>query len=258
VLGVTVIFRGFFMTKIQSGETLIFRPGAGLRIMLTVSFALLLIFLANAVAGSIWLLARGVWADALVFMMMFAVGAALLALNAVFLLAASHVEVRMEPDKCLMVLPNWRGPTPLLPYTKIEIPYKDIAAVDTRGEIYTYVVLPVAVHASSFVRNDGRRYTLGYMRESSDDVSVPYREIADELARRAGVGVNYLGVVQGGTRTRAILNDEPPWDAAALDEAKIVELRSKETRFMTIAAMSFLVFVAFGLAFQLLKMTGAF
>ncbi len=245
------------MTKTEAGSTVIYKPGAGLRVMLTISFALLLIFLANAIAGSIWLAGRSLWGDAAVFLVMFGLGAVLILLNAVFLFAASHVEVRMEPEKCVMTLPNWRGPTPLFPYTQTQIPYKDIAAVETRGEIYHYFMLPVAVHASSFVRKDGKRYMLGYMRESSDDHAVPYREIADELARRAGVGVNYRGVVAGGARGRAIMNDEPCWETPPLGEAQIAELRSKETAFMKAAAVLFIVFVLVGLAFQIIKLTGA-
>ncbi|MDX2266456.1 MAG: hypothetical protein NW215_15970 [Hyphomicrobiales bacterium] len=244
------------MAKTQIGDTLVFKPSRGLRTMLTISFALLLVFIANAAAGSVWLASRSLWGDATVFFLMLGVGAVLLLLNAVFLFAASHVEVRMEPEKCVMVLPNWRGPTPLFPYTQTEIPYKDVAAVETRSEFYKYFALPVAVHASSFVRRDGKRYTLGYMRESSEDHAVPYREIADELARRAGVPVTHRGVVAGGGRGRAILNDEPAWDAPALDESSIAALRSREGAFMKLAAGVFIAFVAVGLTFQVIKFAG--
>lgn len=242
------------MTKVQTGEVTVFKPGGGLKIMLTISFALLLLFIANAIVGAIWLASHKLWTDAGIFMILFGIGIFLILLNAVFLFAASHVEVRMEPEKCVMVLPNWKGPTPLFPYTQIEIPYKDIQAVETRSEIYRYMTLPVMVHASSFVRRDGKRFTLGYMRETSEDHAVPYREIADELARRAGVGVNYRGVVDSGSRHGAIVNDEPCWETQAIDEQRVNELRSRETSAMKMAAVAFMVFVAGGLAFQVYRL----
>lgn len=238
------------MTAQTIGNATVFKSGKTLKIILTISFALLLLFIANAIIGALWLASHKLWTDAGIFMILFGFGIFLLIANAVFLFAASHVEVRMEPEKCIMTLPNWRGPTPLFPYTQLEIPYKDVAAVETRSEIYRYFALPVVVHASSFVRRDGKRFTLGYMRETSEDHAVPYREIAAELARRAGVEVSHRGIVDGGKRVKAIAAGEPCWETATLDEAAVADLRKRETMVLRVAATAFMVFVLGGLAFQ--------
>lgn len=225
--------------------------------MLTVSFALLLFFIANSLVGAIWLGTRGLWTDAAIFMVLFGLGAVLFFLNAIFLFAASHVEVRIDDEKSVMILPNWRGPTPLFPYTQMEIAHKDIASVETRNEIYRYMGLPVVVNASSFLRKDGKRFLLGYMRESSQDHAVPYREIAAELARRAGVGMVHLGTVDAGSRHSAVLNDEPCWTTGTLEESAVAMLRGKETVAKKSAVAIFIVFVAGGLIFQIARILGA-
>ncbi len=242
------------MTAQTIGDTTVFKSGQTLKVILTISFALLLLFIANAIIGALWLASHKLWTDAGIFMILFGVGIFLLIANAVFLFAASHVEIRMGPEKCVMTLPNWRGPTPLFPYVQLEIPYKDVAAVETRNEIYRYFALPVVVHASSFVRRDGKRFTLGYMRESSEDHAVPYREIAGELARRAGVEVSHKGFVDGGMRIRAIAADVPCWETSTLDENAIANLSRRETALMKIAATAFMVFVLGGLAFQVYRL----
>ncbi len=241
------------MAKTQSGDVTVFKSGGALKTMLTISFAFLLFFVANSIAGAVWLAVRNLWTDAGIFIILFGIGVILILLNAIFLFAASHVEVRMEPDKTVMTLPNWRGPTPLFPYTQMQIPYKDIAGVETRREIYRYFNLPVVVHHSSFIRKDGKRFTLGYMRESSEDHAVPYREIAAELARRAGVGVIDRGIIEAGSREKSLLKDEPPWDVKPVDESQAAAVLDKEDFFMKAASVAFIVFVVGGLIYQIAR-----
>ena len=138
-------------------------------------------------------------------------------------------------------------PDPMFPYTEIEIPYRDIASVEKRGEVYRYYLLPVLVEAASFVRRDGRRCTLGYIRANATDHSLPYHEIADEIGRRAGVGVNHKGFVQGGTRFRAIMQDEPPWDAPQIGPEEVEKLRASESRAWKIALASLALLIVSGI-----------
>jgi hypothetical protein len=228
----------------------IFRPSAGLRLVLTVTFFLLMLFVINAVVGAIWLARNNLTTDAIIFVILFAIGAAMLVFTAIFLMSASHTLVRLEQDKFIGVLPSWRGPTPMFPYFQVEIPYKDIAAVETRSEVYRYYLLPVLVQASSFVRRDGRRFTIGYIRENASEHSLPYDEIAKELAARAGVGVNYRGVVHAGRRIQAMLRDGPSWDAEVISDERAAKLRSAEERAWKYAFIGLAILVGGGILYQ--------
>lgn len=229
---------------------MIYKPSQGLRVVLMVTFFLLVVFILNALVGAIWLASNSLWTDAAIFSMLFVLGGAMLLFAGIFLFMASHAKVHLSPDKVVAVLPNWRGPTPLLPYTQVEIPYKDIAAVEKRGEIYRYYILPVLVEAVSFVRRDGKRFTLGYIRANASDHSIPYHEIADEIGRRAGVGVSHRGVVNAGRRFRAIIQDEPPWDVEAMDEQEAARLADKERRAWRYAIIGLAVLIGAGILFQ--------
>jgi len=205
-----------------------FKPPRGLQTILSVTFFLILLFMVNAIAGAIWLAARGLQTDAIIFSIMFVIGSVLLFYVGIFLFAASHSEVNLGPDKATMVLPNWRGPTPFFPYTECSVPYNDLAAVETRSEIYRYLVLPVIVRSACLVRKDGRRLTLGYVQESPQDPWIPFHRIADQIAEKAGVQVVNRGVVEGKSGLRALIQDEPPWDAPEVDQEKLEKVRRSE------------------------------
>lgn len=249
-------FKEETMPKVQPENLTVYKPGRGLQWVLSITFLLLLLFLVNSIAGSIWLASHKLWTDASIFALMFLLGGVLLLLTGIFLFAASHTEVRLGPDRFTMVSPNWRGPTPLFPYREMEIAYGDIAAVETRGEVYRYMSLPVIACACCLTRKDGKRFTMGYMRENPTDPAIPFQEIAAEIARRAGVSLVNKGVVDAGGQFRAIVQDEPPWDAACLAQERIDALRSKEGLAWKAAATLLLMLVAAGVLFQIVRLYG--
>jgi hypothetical protein len=241
----------------SAAETLIFKSGKGVKVVLMGTFLLLMLFIVNAVVGSIWLATHNLYTDALIFFLLFLAGLVMLMFAGLFLFSASHAEVRFGPEKCVMTLPNWRGPTPMLPYTQIEVPYKDIAAVETRSEVYRYYMLPVLVKSASFVDQNGNRHMLGYVRENASEHALPYHDIADELAKRSGVGVNYRGVIDGGRRFRAMLHDEPSWDAPQMTDNEAQRMKQLEGRAWQYAIIGLFVLVLGGLAFQGVKLITA-
>lgn len=233
-----------------------YRPSRGLQTILSVTFFLILLFMVNALAGALWLATHNLQGDSLIFMLMFVTGAVLLLYAGIFLFAASHSEVYLGPDKALMVLPNWRGPTPFFPYTECEVPYKDLAAVETRCEIYRYMVLPVIVQSASLVRKDGKRLTLGYVRENPEDPSMPFHTIAEQIAERAGVPLVHKGVVEGNNGLRALIQDEPGWDAPELDPARLDAIRRLEQVGWKVMVGVLAVATVAAIAFQASRMLG--
>lgn len=209
-------------------EVLTYKPPRGLQTVLSVTFFLILLFMVNAIAGAIWLATRDLTTDAVIFLVMFAVAGILLFYVGIFLFAASHSQVHIGPKGADMILPNWRGPTPFFPYTECRIPYKDLSAVETRSEVYRYLVLPVIVQSACLVRSDGKRLTLGYVQEKPQDPWIPFHTIAEKIAEKAGVPIVHKGAVDGTSGLRALVQDEPDWDAPEIAPDELDKIRKRE------------------------------
>ncbi len=241
--------------KTTEGVT-IYRPGGGLRFVLGAAFFFILLFLVNALAGAIWLAFHNLPVEAAIFFAMALAGAGLLLYATIYLFAASHMEVRLGPDTATFVVPDWRGPTPLFPYTECEIPYADVASVETRGEVYRYLLLPVIVEASCLLRKDGKRVTLGYVHENAEDPSMPFPSIAAQIAERAGVPVVQRGVVEGNRGLRALVQEEPEWSAPELPADRLEALRKSEHSRWKYVIILLAAALAIGMAFQLYRLYG--
>jgi hypothetical protein len=93
----------------------IYRPSSGLKIVRMATFFLLVLFVVNAAVGSVWLASNHLWTDAIIFLILFFIGGGMLLFAGLLLFSASHTSVRLDNEKCVAVLPNWRGPTPMFP-----------------------------------------------------------------------------------------------------------------------------------------------
>jgi hypothetical protein len=234
-----------------------YKPSRGLRGVLSVTFFLIVLFMVNALAGAIWLATHNLHTDSVIFVLMFATGAVLLLYAGIFLFAYSHSEVMLGPDKAMLVLPNWRGPSPLFPYTETEVAYSNIAAVETRCEVYRYFVLPVSVRSACLVGKDGRRLTLGYVRSNSLDPAMPFPMIAEDFARRAGVPLVDRGVVEAGRGLRALVQDEPGWDAPAIPADRAAYLEKRENLGWKVAMGAGAAVILLAIGFQVSRFFGA-
>lgn len=239
-----------------SGELPAYTHGRGLRVILSIGFFLFLLFVINAGAGTVWLATHNLPGTAIVFGLMFILGLIILLYLGIFLFAASHTALHLGPDSVRMVLPNWRGPMPMFPYTEIEIPYDQIAAVETRGEIYRYLVMPTLMRSVSILRKDGERFTLGYLRENTTDPAVPFNEVARRIAERAGVSVNQRGVVDCGNRFRVMVQDEPSWDSMECSTVDVEKARKREKWLWMLAFAVFGLVVIAAIGFQLVELYG--
>lgn len=231
-------------------ESQLFRSSAGLEYVLGAAFFFAVLFAVNAIVGSVWLARHNLWLDALIFVLLFAVGLWLVFFAGAFLFSATSTEARLGPDRVELLIPNWRGPTPYFPYIRAAIPYGDIAAIETRSEIYYYYILPVVVRGLTLVRKDGRRLKIGYTRENASENAFDYDVLADELSRRTGLSINYRGTVKAGLRLRALLHDEPHDSAPPLAEAEIARLRGAEGKAWKAAIAASVIIIAVGLTFQ--------
>ncbi|MBI4724754.1 MAG: hypothetical protein HY765_07185 [Rhodomicrobium sp.] len=233
-----------------SGPDQIYKASAGLKYTLGFVFFLAVLFAINAIVGSVWLVRHNLWLDALIFFLLFGAGCWLVFLGAAFLFSATNTEAVLGANGLALLVPNWRGPTPYVPYRRLFIPYSDISAIETRGEIYKYYVLPIAAKCLTVVRRNGERVQIGYTRENAAENAFPYAELAEELSRRTGLPVASRGTVAGGTRLRALLHDEPPQDAPSISDAEAARLLNAEAKAWKGAMAAIAIVIAGGLVFQ--------
>jgi hypothetical protein len=245
------------MANVDTDSTVLsYKSPRGLQTILGFGFFLTLLFMVNAIAGSIWLATRNLEVDAIIFFVMFIVGGILLIYAGIFLFAASHSEVHLGPDRATMVLPNWRGPTPLFPYMECRVPYQDLAAVETRSEVYRYFVVPVIVQSACLVRKDGERLTLGYVQENPQDPWIPFHTIAEQIAQRAGMSVVDKGMVECTPGLRALIQDEPGWDAPQIAPDRVAKLRKMERIGWTVLIATLVLVVLAAVLFQISRFAG--
>jgi hypothetical protein len=234
-----------------------YRPGRGYQGVLSAAFFLIVLFMFNALAGAIWLATHRLPIDAVIFLLMFAGAGVLVLYCGLFLFSASHSSIALGADRVRVMLPNWRGPSPLFPYGEAEVVYADIAAVETRSEFYRYLILPVAMRSASLVKKSGERMTLGYVLSNSLDPAMPFPAIAEEIARRAGVPVVDKGVVEAGQGLRTLVQDEPAWDAPQLSPERVTELQAKADLRWKLAMGAGLVVAVMAVIFQAMRFFGA-
>lgn len=237
------------MAKVSiTPEVTIYKAGGRLRTALYWTFLFLMLLSMTALIGAIWLISIGQWGSAVLFLLIFVAGGAALFLVGLFLFSLSHTEIQLRAGKATFVLPNWRGPTPMLPYSEYEVSYADIAAVEIRGEVYRYFTLPVIVKAVSILRKDGSRLTLGYVSDEIANSAMPFPSIAAQIAGRARVPLNRHGTVEADVNGFSLLQDEPGEDAPELSEEQIEALRAEEHKgwFTTAIAVAAIAVLASG------------
>ena len=82
------------------------------------------------------------------------------------LLRTNIIRIELTPLRPKLRLPRVGGPLRLLGTIRADIPYTDIASVDTREEVYISFGLAIVQHAYSIVTRDGVRVLLGVMTEN--------------------------------------------------------------------------------------------
>jgi hypothetical protein len=170
--------------------------GGGRKTLIAFVFLLLLPFFASLPAMIFMRISRGLGVDAVglsILAVAFAIIMFLLLINLMFSLRA---HLHLGESAVHLTLPSGRGPTPMLRYRSESIPYTDIAAVETRREIYGGSLAPMMLHGARLIKKDGTFVRLGYDSEANTNQVFPWMMIADQIARRAGVAVRDAGSVR--------------------------------------------------------------
>ncbi len=225
-----------------------YRASGGRRLFFSFAFLLLLPFAASLGPMLFQRITTGQWSGLGGFLVV-AVGLlAVTALVAAELIRSIRSEVVLGDDAVRLTLPAGKGPTPLYRYASHDIPYDEIASVETRREVYGGYIAPMLLRGSRLMLKNGGVVRLGYVSEADVDPVFPYPQIAEQIAERAGIAVNDTGNVWRsmprkmlGLRANAASRDN-------IDEATVVALNAGHKRFMAIVIAGLALLVAAGIA----------
>ncbi len=220
--------------------------GGGRKTLIAFAFLLLLPFFASLPAMIFMRAANGLWVDTigLSFMALgFTIIMFLLLINLMFSLRA---HVHLGESAVELTLPSGRGPTPMLRYRSETIPYADIAAVETRREIYGGSLAPMMLQGARLIKKDGTFVRLGYDSEANANQVFPWMTIADQIARRVGLAVRDAGSVRRsvGAKMLGVVAQTPP---TPITDAEILALNRAHFRVMVGIVGVLLTLVAIGI-----------
>lgn len=143
----------------------------------------------------------------------------------------------------------------MLRYQTHEIPYKDIAAVEMRREVYGGFWAPMMLKGARIITKDGTRIRLGYVNEANVDPAFPYVEIAERIANRAGVEIIDAGNVRRSYPKKVLGLVSGPREHHSIDEIQMRELNRKHARLMGMLVVGLVILVGFGILGDLMQPT---
>jgi hypothetical protein len=114
-----------------------------------------------------------------------ALGFAAMAIYFLLLAASLAMRVEVAPDALRLRIPRWQGVLPWFPWIRAAIPYADIAAVETRDDVYSSFGLTSVQTVYSVATKAGRRIVLGFTSPLAT-WNYPFDEAAARIARNAG------------------------------------------------------------------------
>jgi len=161
-----------------------------------------------------------------------ALGLAAMALYFLLLAAALTMRVEVAPDALRLRIPRWQSVLPWFPWIRADIPYADIAAVETRDEVYSSFGLTSVQTAYSIATKAGRRIVLGFTSPLAT-WNYSFDEAAARIARNAKV--TDRGAVEVGGIIRSIIRGTSPWSTASIGANARATARRRAALAMQIA-----------------------
>ncbi|MEO0792596.1 MAG: hypothetical protein AAFY27_08625 [Pseudomonadota bacterium] len=196
----------------------------------------------------------GVWLDTWGLLVIALAFAMLMALVLFELIYALRAEIVLGKTTVRLVLPaGLAGAMPMLNYRTYTIAYEDIVAVEQRSEVFGGTLVPVIMVSTWLRLADHRRILLGAVNEKCTDHVFPFEQIGRQIAERAGVRFQSLGLVKRNVAHPLIGLKGHEEDGTPLDDS-IRDALNKRHRAIVIAMVSaFACLLALGLATDILN-----
>lgn len=232
-------------------ERMVYEAGGGRKTFLSLAFLILLPFYASIPAMLAERFMHGQWFDTVGLMVFGGLFTILMILLALPLYHSIRSRVELGDTSVRLALPQGSGATPMLRFVSREVPYDQIAAVETRCVLFGNAWAPVLLRSTRLVTKDGAHIRLGNVNEDNVDSALPFPEIGAKIAERAGVHV-----VDGGTVRRSIERrvlgfigrKTAPEASPPLTEAEVNELNGRHTRNMKYLVVAMAILIVGGIA----------
>lgn len=234
-------------------ERVHYQVGGGRRTFFSFMFLLLLPFFVSLPAMLYMRLTKGLWFDTAGLAITAVAFTLLMFLILIELIFSLRTEIDLGADAVKATLPSGRGPTPMLRYKSYVIPYKDIASVESRREIYGGSLAPVLLRGSRLVLKDGTNVQLGYVSEANVDPALPYPEIAAKIAERAGISLSDQGSVFRSLHNKFFGIKSAPHTGPAIDDAAIAQLNRAHNNLILGLIGGLVVLIAIGIVSDLVE-----
>ena len=224
-----------------------YRAGAGRRFSFLIIFALLLPFFVSLAPMLFWRISQGHWLGT-PGLIVLAVGfAAIMFLIFIELMFSIRSEVTFGDKSVHVTLPSGRGPTPVLRYVDRDIPYDEVESVEMRREVYGGSIAPMMLKGARVKLKNGEYVKLGYVNEANTDPALPYAEIGEKIAARAGVPIVDMGNVRRSLRGKLMGEKRDGGGSDAVEDSEIADLNRRHGRFIMILTGLLVVLVGLGI-----------
>jgi hypothetical protein len=238
------------VAPVDAGQTRIWRSGGGRRVVLAFVFLLLLPFYGSLGPMLFQRASRGLVGDSLALLLLALAFTALMLLILQQLVHAVRARVALDASGVTLTVPvvSKRGPFFLFRYDSREIPYGQIAGVETRSEVYGGSLAPILLKATRLNMKDGQSVVLGYVNANEVEAQMPYPDIGQAIAARAGVAMKDQGVVHRSMQRRMLGIVSPPEENARVSETEIASLNRAHTRNLRVLVGCLALLVIGGIA----------
>jgi len=234
-------------------QNLVYRASGGRRLSFSFIFLLLLPFYIS-LGPMLWArVSQGHWSGT-IGLMVLAVGFSIIMfLILIELMSSIRSRVELGTKAVRLTLPKGRGAQPLFRYATHEIPYDDIAAIETRREVYGGSLAPMMLKGARIVLKNGEKVRLGYVNEANVDPAFPFPEIATRIASRANVEIIDTGNVRRSAPKKLFGIPAAPRENRTIDEQQMRDLNRKHARLMIALFSGLAVLVVLGVLGDLMQ-----
>lgn len=204
-------------------EKQIWQASGGRRLTLAFIFLILLPFYASIGPMLYQRITRGLAVDTVWLGLLGIAFTVLMALILHELMSSVRTRIELGDSAVSLIVPAFKnGPVPLFRFNSRDIPYADIAGVDTRCEVYGGTLAPVLLRSTRLNLANGDRIILGYTDPNDPDATFPYPEIGAAIAARLGKTVADHGIVHRSIGKRILgvpstAGENVPLDAATIE-----------------------------------------
>jgi len=208
----------------------VYEAGTGRKIAFSAVFLLLLPFYVSLGPMIFWRVSQNQWLGT-PGLIILAVGFTLIMLLLLIELLFSIRSRVAFGDKAVdLTLPSGRGASPALKYINTTIPYDQVAGVEVRREVYGGTIAPVTMKGARVLLKQRDPVKLGYVNEANVDPALPFVEIGEKIAARAGVPITDVGTVRRSFRRKIKGQRATEEQLKPITEAEIAEINARHDK----------------------------